>query len=945
MNLKSLGIVLLMGLLFFGSISAGLAKVDYTVSVKHKGRKTAQTALTWTNLVNCAVTNNTLRKVSGCNGCPNATASSVESISTGDGSLSITADNTKTDRYCGLTSHTGISGASSIDFAFHLSSIGDLEVREGGVYRTDVPYATGDVLQVAIVSGVVKYSKNGTVVYKSRLTPTYPLSAGACLLTTGATVANAVGNFASAAIAAPQINSVDTTSVSSSQASIAWTTTTPCNSRVQYGLTASYGTTSDFGDSMTTAHSGTIGGLLPATTYHYRVTSQDLSGNSATSGDYIFQTTAAAATASPFTVQNPYCSVLTSTGAVIMWTTSQPSDSQVLYGPTASYGSSTPVDPSVSLYHSVFIAGLNPGTTYNYQAVCKDPLGNVAISINSTFTTPASQPGVPALPRVSLDTTMPSSNGAVRTVNQGDNLQTVLNQAQPGDTIVLQAGATFVAPAGGFVLPPKNNPNSLWIIIRTSNLTSLPPEGVMVQPSDAASMPKILSPNSGAALYTQTGSGAASVAFWRLIGIEVSVTSTALPDANTAGGAAGNTGLVRLGDPYESNAQNVPHDFVIDRCYIHGLPNVNTIRGINLNSGAASIIDSYLSEFHGVTWESQAIGGWNGPGPYKIVGNFVEGASENFMFGGADPKIQNLVPSDIEIRQNHFYKPLSWQVSNSTYAGYHWSVKNLMELKNSARVLIAGNLFENSWADAQIGYGISIKSSNQDGTAPWSGTSDVTFVSNTVHNAAIGIQVAARDNTNTVQITSRVKVAENVFEDINSADSGGAGTLVRIIGNNAPVGMASSGPQYVTVDHNTGFVPSNNNGKMLEVDDVSPGFIFTNNMFDHSSYAVKGDGTADGDGTITKYFPGSTFVANVIVGNALAGSSFSAHPGNFFAASWAAVQMVSVTSADYQLLSSSPYKDAATDGTDIGANMDELETAQAQVTSVRAQHSSVKKVH
>jgi len=421
------------------------------------------------------------------------------------------------------------------------------------------------------------------------------------------------------------------------------------------------------------------------------------------------------------------------------------------------------------------------------------------------------------------------------------------------------------------------------------------------------------------------------VAFWRLIGIEISVTSSALGDAN-ATGAPANTGLLRLGDPYETSLQNVPHHFVIDRCYIHGTPTVNTIRGINLNSAYSAVIESYLSDFHGVQFESQAIAGWNGPGPYKIADNFLEGASENMMFGGADPQIQNLIPSDIVISGNHFFKPVSWQTSSSTYAGYHWSVKNLFELKNAARVLVQGNIFENSWADAQIGYALSIKSSNQDGTAPWSQTTDVTVTDNIIRNAAIGVQVAARDNTSTIQVTARVTITSNVFEGINSAASGGEGTLVRIIGQNAPANLASSGPVSVTVDHNTGFVTSNNSGKMLEVDDVSPNFTFTNNLFDYCSYAAKGDGTADGNQTLSTYFPSIVFLKNAIVGNSAGAVNFSSYPGNFFPSSWSSVQLVNYNGGlggDYHLLPTSPFKGAGTDGADLGANIDAVDQATA----------------
>jgi hypothetical protein len=54
------------------------------------------------------------------------------------------------------------------------------------------------------------------------------------------------------------------------------------------------------------------------------------------------------------------------------------------------------------------------------------------------------------------------------------------------------------------------------------------------------------------------------------------------------------------------------------------------------------------------------------------------------MFGGGDPAIPNLVPSDIEIRRNYFSKPLSWRVGDPSYTGVTWLVKNLLELKNAS---------------------------------------------------------------------------------------------------------------------------------------------------------------------------------------------------------------------------------------------------------------------
>ncbi|MGI9106262.1 MAG: hypothetical protein ACR2G4_08450, partial [Pyrinomonadaceae bacterium] len=50
---------------------------------------------------------------------------------------------------------------------------------------------------------------------------------------------------------------------------------------------------------------------------------------------------------------------------------------------------------------------------------------------------------------------------AIIKVNAGGNLQAALNRARPGDTIILEAGATYRGP---FVLPVKTGGE--WITIR-----------------------------------------------------------------------------------------------------------------------------------------------------------------------------------------------------------------------------------------------------------------------------------------------------------------------------------------------------------------------------------------------------------------------------------------------------------------------------------------------
>ena len=89
----------------------------------------------------------------------------------------------------------------------------------------------------------------------------------------------------------------------------------------------------------------------------------------------------------------------------------------------------------------------------------------------------------------------------------------------------------------------------------------------------------------------------------------------------------------------------MPHHLVIDRCYLHGDAGFGQRRGLALNSANTQIVNSHFSDFKGVNQDTQAIAGWNGPGPFLIENNYLEAAAENIMFGGTDPNIPNLVPT------------------------------------------------------------------------------------------------------------------------------------------------------------------------------------------------------------------------------------------------------------------------------------------------------------
>ncbi|HEX2700650.1 MAG TPA: fibronectin type III domain-containing protein [Acidimicrobiales bacterium] len=86
------------------------------------------------------------------------------------------------------------------------------------------------------------------------------------------------------------ISAVTATNVTSSGASIAWTTDRPATSQVEYGTTTAYGSVTSADATLVTNHSQMLGGLQPGTQYHYRVTSADASATSTTSPDGTFVT-------------------------------------------------------------------------------------------------------------------------------------------------------------------------------------------------------------------------------------------------------------------------------------------------------------------------------------------------------------------------------------------------------------------------------------------------------------------------------------------------------------------------------------------------------------------------------------------------------------------------------------------------------------------------------
>src|SRR6266542_4264203 len=89
----------------------------------------------------------------------------------------------------------------------------------------------------------------------------------------------------------PAISSIQATNITSSGATISWTTNVASTSQVEYGTTTAYGSLTPLDTLLVTSHSLPLTGLADSTTYHFRVRSTDSAGNASVSADQTFLTT------------------------------------------------------------------------------------------------------------------------------------------------------------------------------------------------------------------------------------------------------------------------------------------------------------------------------------------------------------------------------------------------------------------------------------------------------------------------------------------------------------------------------------------------------------------------------------------------------------------------------------------------------------------------------
>jgi hypothetical protein len=520
-------------------------------------------------------------------------------------------------------------------------------------------------------------------------------------------------------------------------------------------------------------------------------------------------------------------------------------------------------------------------------------------------------PTLPALPQQTVNLTLPTQGtstcptlttgtNCIRNVPAGDatSLQKAINAATCGDTIVLAKGSTYI---GNFTIPSTFC--SGWIEIQSSAMGSLPAPGNRVGPSNVSNMATISTPNTYAALAFLPSSN-----HWRLMGLEI--TTSYVSTTNTVFGLV-TAGLQSDGSTVVSVVAQLPAYLIFDRIYIHGLSTTNTKRAIEMDTQSIGIVDSYCDEIHYNQNDSQCFASWNGVGPFLIQNNFIQAGAEDIMFGGADPAIANLIPSDITVVGNIMQKNLTWRNES---APYNWVIKNIFELKSAQRVLIDGNVLQYIWLAGQTGFAIML-TPRSGGACAWCTVQDVTITHNLIRHVADGIEISGENpgypNLPTLP-SARILVQNNVLDDVSSINWGGHGWVYEIAmeSNELP-------PHDIIIDHNTSF-PDTTNGAVYVLGNsgVAPNFQITNLLSVYGAYGIFGSGAGSGIPALSTYLTGYIYDKNAFITSS--GTSQGKYPSGTLWNTQTGVKFTDFASTNYQLLSISPYHNAGTDGKDIG---------------------------
>jgi len=558
---------------------------------------------------------------------------------------------------------------------------------------------------------------------------------------------------------------------------------------------------------------------------------------------------------------------------------------------------------------------------------------------------------------------------ATLSVAAGGDLQGALNSAHCGDTIVLQAGATYTTPYG-LLLPnkgPCTGTDADYITVTTSAAV---PAGRIDPGAFAGSFAGLRSTSDQALLQAAAGAH-----HWRFIGLDFSSDgSNFIPI------------LINIGAYMTLAQRQSMAGFVFDRVFIHP-PEISATnlssnsvtrlveRGIALNVKDGWVQNSYIAGFtgnypNGGIEASEDVLMDAGPGPLHVVNNYLEAWYSSVFIGGSDASplpehtatvsgagtigtatlstVRDLAVGDMvafklsdpppgytqavwgvgrvtSINGNTIsYTPLtalyqSFNVPPMSPGEARWKGDVLHDVEIKGNTMVKRPEWSTwpmtgpkNWIEIKAGRRVTIE-----GNLMTSGTP--TNIALTVRNqngSSPWIEISGLTFRSNKLVNFKDPGFGIQLQD-NEKVTGQSGNLViennlMAVSSTDSTAFLISGGHDVVFSHNT--ILSQRSlalGAGLPTQNV----MVIDNILHNGLYGIGCDGSS-------ACWPGARIQNNIIVDNRSVGGLSSTYPsGNFFPTSDAAVGWADPASDDYRLSASSAYKNKASDGTDPGVDM------------------------
>jgi len=385
-------------------------------------------------------------------------------------------------------------------------------------------------------------------------------------------------------------------------------------------------------------------------------------------------------------------------------------------------------------------------------------------------------------------------------------------------------------------------------------------------------------------------------------------------------------------------------DITVDRTHFKGQPHPSRV-GLAMCSFQGrrnAIIDSHFSDIHNwvnaasVEYTPSAINMDRGPGPFKIVNNYFENCLGITVYQTNDLGTSATYSEDVEVSRNHFFTSDAFNFDSPVSNGRRYWRRHHLELKRGRRWLIDGNIFDGGWTVNQNGAailmlgrpGVPFLATNDIAVA------DITIRNNIFRNTPEAIRAFGHSDganlTGDVKTFERLLVENNLAQNLSDRRSGWGWF-------DGPTGVflvTGAGMEDLTVRHNTvyrsegvAFRASLMWTPGAQQPEKNEGLVVNDNILTTMGAASALAGVwlgsiAEGTAALNNMWTAGAAPSYAMRANAILRATAPANypAGNFWPASEAMIGFTNAVAGDFRLAASSPYKGAATDGTDVGVD-------------------------